>query len=172
MNKKSLKSKKFSSELGRFLALYLLFMVAFLHLLEFDPFKKIVDLNGLYTVMVVKLTALALKPLGMVLGAEGSIIHLKGISLNVLFGCNGLEAFLIYAAAVLAFRAPWRTKVLGLFAGFVILQVFNIFRIAALGLVGSYLKPYFYYFHIYVAQGIMVAVALILFLIYLFHATR
>jgi len=166
------KSPKFRGELGRFLALYLLFMVAFLLLIGLEPLKKIVDLNGLYTVLVVKLTVLALKPLGMVRGAEGSVIHLKGISLNVLFGCNGLEAFLIYAAAVLAFRASWRIRALGIVVGFVVLQALNILRIAALGLVGIYLRPYFRYFHIYVAQGIMVAVALVLFLFYLSYATR
>lgn len=161
-----------SGEIGRFLALYFLFMVIFLLLIGFEPLKRIVDLNGLYTAMVVHLTVLMLDPFGVVLGVEGSVIHFKGISLNVLFGCNGLEAFLIYAAAVLAFRAPWRMRAWGIVIGFFILQVLNILRIVALGLVGVYWQSLFYYFHIYVAQGIMIAVALVLFLVYLSYAVR
>ena len=162
----------FRHEIVRFLVLYLFFMLLFLALIGLRPVKQIVDLNGLYTRLVVSLAALALKPFGVVTGKEGSIIHLKGISLNVLFGCNGLEAFFIYTAAVLAFRAPWRTKLLGIILGFLVLQVLNILRIAALGLVGIYLRTYFYYFHLYVAQGIMVVLALALFLIYMTYALR
>ena len=57
-------------------------------------------------------------------------------------------------------------------AGFFVLQILNVLRIAGLGLSGIYLKDYFHYIHIYVAQGMMIAVALVLFLVWLNYATQ
>ncbi len=158
--------------LVRFLVVYLSLMTSFFFLVAFNPVRKIIDLNGLYSRLVVFLAVLVLRIFGVFTHSEGSIIYLKGMSMNVLFGCNGLEAFLIYAAAVLSFPAPRRRKLWGLLVGFLILQPLNIIRIVLLGFVGLYLKDYFYYFHFYVAQGIMVAVALVLFLGWLSHVTN
>ena len=61
---------------------------------------------------------------------------------------------------------------IGVVAGFLVLQIVNVLRIAGLGLSGIYLKDYFHYIHIYVAQGMMIAVALVLFLVWLNYATQ
>lgn len=166
-------SFKFRNELTKFLLVYTFTMVLFIFFISYEPLRKIIDINGFYTKMVVSIVAEILKPLGIVLGTKGSIIYLKkNYALNVLFGCNGLEAFLIYTAGVIAFKSAWYLKIKGIFVGFILLQLFNILRIAALALVYVYFKNYFYYFHIYVAQGITVAFAFILFLGYLHYATR
>ena len=141
-------------------------------LIGLDPIKKVFDINGLYTEMIVYLTALILKPFGIIQGINGSVINLKGLSMDVRFGCNGLEAFMIYMVAVLSFPGGKGKKFIGIIVGFGLLQFFNILRIAGLGIIGVYLKDYFYYFHIYVAQGIMIAIAFVLFLLYLNYATQ
>ncbi len=161
------KEKTGKGEVVRFICSYILFTALFLILIGFKPVKEIIDINGLYTRLVVLLTSTILKPFGVVEGIDGSIIHLRGISLNVLFGCNGLEAFLIYLAAVLAFRGSWKKRSIGIAAGFLILQLLNVLRIALLGIVGVYFRDFFYYFHVYVAQGIMIAFSLIIFMIYM-----
>ncbi len=151
---------------------YVFYMAIALVIIGFKPLQRIVDFNGIYTKFVVLVTAFVLQPFGIVKGVEGSIIHLRGISLNILFGCNGLEAFLIYAAAVLAFRGSFKKKIIGISTGFFVLQLLNVIRIVALGVVGVYFHQYFYYFHIYIAQGIMIAVSLILFLGYISYAGK
>ena len=166
------KSKKKNPSVWRFFITYLIFIVLFLLLIGLDPIKKILDINGIYTQMIMFFTVICLKPFGIIQGIKGSIIHLKGISLNVLFGCNGLEAFFIYIAAILSFPAGIKKKLWGILMGFLIIQGLNILRIAALCLCAVYLKKYFYYFHIYVAQGIMIAFALVLFLFWLNYATE
>ena len=167
-NKKE--SSKFSPK--RFVITYLVFMCLFLFLIGLEDVKRIVDINGLYTKMIVYLTALALKPFNVIQGINGSVIHLKGISLDVKFGCNGLEAFLIYTVAILSFPAKIIKKFWGIVLGFIIIQFLNIIRISLLGLSGIYLKKYFQYFHIYIAQGIMIALVLLLFFIWLQYATK
>jgi exosortase H (IPTLxxWG-CTERM-specific) len=147
-------------------------MGLFLLIIGLEPIKKVLDINGLYTNMIVYFSALLIKPFGIVQGVEGSIISLKGLALDVRFGCNGLEAFLIYTVAILAFPATIARKIIGIVGGFLVLQVLNVLRIAGLGLSGIYLKEYFHYIHIYVAQGMMIAVALVLFLVWLNYATE
>lgn len=156
----------------KFILTYIVLMGLFLLIIGLEPIKKVLDINGLYTNMIVYFSALLIKPFGIVQGVSGSIISLKGLSLDVRFGCNGLEAFLIYTVAILAFPATAASKVIGIVGGFLVLQILNVLRIAGLGLSGIYLKEYFHYIHIYVAQGMMIAVALVLFLVWLNYATE
>jgi len=156
----------------KFIATYIILMGLSLLLLGLESVKEILDINGIYTRMIIYLSALILKPFGIVQSISGSVINLKGIALNVLFGCNGLEAFLIYSVAILSFPATKQKKLIGITAGFVIIQIINVLRIAGLGLIGFYFKQYFHYFHIYIAQGMMIAVALVLFLFWLNYAQQ
>ncbi len=156
----------------KFIVTYILLMGLFLLIIGLEPIKKVVDVNGLYTHLIVYFSALLMEPFGILQGVDGSIISLKGLSLDVRFGCNGLEAFLIYTVAILSFPAGATRKMVGVLGGFLVLQVLNVLRIAGLGLSGIYLKDYFHYIHIYVAQGMMIAVALVLFLVWLNYATQ
>ncbi len=151
----------------KFIIMYIALMGLFLLLIGLESIKAVLDINGLYTNMIVYLSALALAPFDVVEGVAGSLIRLKGLTLDVRFGCNGLEAFLIFTVAILSFPAGVRQKITGVAAGFLILQVLNVLRIAGLGLSGIHLKEYFHYIHVYVAQGMMIAAARVLLLIWL-----
>jgi exosortase/archaeosortase family protein len=95
---------------------------------------------------------------------------LPSIALDVKFGCNGLEAVMIYGVAVIAFPAQWKYKLMGIGGGFVLLQIINILRITALAYSAIHFKTLFEYIHIYIAQGMMIAVSLGVFFIYLNYA--
>lgn len=146
---------------------YLILMAGFFFVIGFTPLQKIIDVNGLYTRGVVLITAKILNALHIPASCTGSIISLPAISLDVRFGCNGLEAVMIYSVAVLAFPAPWIKKVYGIVAGFLIIQIINIVRIVGLAYAGVHFQSIFHYIHIYVAQGIMIAIALGTFFLYL-----
>jgi exosortase/archaeosortase family protein len=88
-------------------------------------------------------------------------------AMDVQFGCNGIEAMLIYAAAIAAFPASWKRKLIGIFAGIVLIHAANVLRIVALAYTGVYYPKLFQYLHVYVLQGMMVAFALVIFFIYL-----
>ncbi|RJR22758.1 MAG: hypothetical protein C4582_06075 [Desulfobacteraceae bacterium] len=163
----SARTEKSRISVWRFVTIYVVLMGAFLLVISLKPVKDVLDINGLYTEMVVFLSGMVLKPFGIVEEIGGSLIHLKGLSLDVKFGCNGLEAFLIYTVAILAFPARLIKKFAGIIVGFFILQIINIVRIAGLGLSGIYFKEYFHYIHIYVAQGIMIVLALVIFFLWL-----
>ena len=164
--------KKRDMLVWKFVLTYILLMGLFVILIGYKPVKTVLDINGVYTRMIVYFSYLALKPFGIVQGIDGSVITLKGLALDVRFGCNGLEAFMIYSVAILAFPARWLLKTFGVVVGFIVLQVVNILRIAGLGLTGIYLPQYFHYAHIYVAQGMMIAVAFVLFLVWVGYASK
>lgn len=156
----------------RFAIIYLILMGAFFLLIGLKPIQDIIDLNGLYTEGVVKITSKILGMAGIACSYKGSIIQLPSILLDVRFGCNGLEAVMIYAVAVIAFPSTWKKRLIGIITGFVIIQAVNILRIAALAYSGIYYRELFEYIHIYVAQGMMIAIALGAFFIYLNYARR
>ncbi|GBE02609.1 transmembrane exosortase [bacterium BMS3Bbin06] len=159
-------------DVKRFVITYLLLMGGFFFLIGFKPIQDVIDLNGLYTGVIVFLTSKILYLVNIKTSIEGSIIRLPSIALDVKFGCNGLEAVMIYSVAVIAFPASVRTKLTGIIAGFFVIQAINVIRIAGLAYSGVYYKELFKVIHIYVAQGVMIAVALGMFLIYLNYAEK
>ena len=129
-------------------------------------------MNGSYSNAIVIITAKILGLFGITSTYYGSLINLPSISLDVQFGCNGLEAVLIYCVAVLTFPASWKNRVLGIALGFLVIQVLNLIRIVALAYAGVYHKDLFNLVHLYVAQGVMIAVALGTFILYLAYISN
>ena len=162
--------RKEEISLKRFGLTYLFLMGLFFFLIGFTPLQKVIDINGAYTKGVVLVTSWLLGAIRIPCTVSGSLINLPAISLDVEFGCNGLEAVMIYSVAVIAFPAPWKKRFLGILYGFLILQVANVLRIAGLAYAGTHFTALFEYAHIYVAQGLMVALALGIFFGYLHYA--
>jgi exosortase H (IPTLxxWG-CTERM-specific) len=154
----------------RFAVTYLALMGSFFLLIALKPVQNVIDLNGLYTKGVVILTSKILEVLTIPSTYQGSVIKLPSIALDVRFGCNGLEAVMIYSVAVIAFPASWKDKLMGILGGFLVIQVINILRISSLAYSAIHFKDLFEYIHIYIAQGMMIAVSLGVFFIYLNYA--
>ena len=108
--------------------------------------------------------------MGVVCTGQGTVITISDISLDIKFGCNGLEAVMIYAVGILSFPATWKKKLLGIIAGFIVIQIINIIRIVALAYSSIYFKAFFEYIHVYIAQGMMIAVALGIYLFWIGYA--
>lgn len=82
-------------------------------------------------------------------------------------GCNGIEAVIILISAILAFPAPWKHRIAGLFLGFFAIQLLNLVRIVSLFFLGLWSKVWFEWFHLYLWQALIVIDALIVFLVWL-----
>ncbi len=156
----------------RFIITYVVLMGVFFLLLGLAPVRNIIDVNGAYSNVIVIITAEILGWFGITSTYYGSLINLPSISLDVEFGCNGLEAVMIYCVAVLTFPASWKNRLLGIVLGFLVIQVLNLIRIVALAYAGVYHKDLFELVHLYVAQGVMIAVALGTFVLYLSYISH
>jgi exosortase H (IPTLxxWG-CTERM-specific) len=154
----------------RFAVTYLALMGSFFLMIGLKPVENVISLNGLYTRGVVILTSKILEVLSIPSTYQGSVIKLPSTALDVRFGCNGLEAVMIYSVAVIAFPASWKDKLMGILGGFLVIQVINILRISSLAYSAIHFKDLFEYIHIYIAQGMMIAVSLGVFFIYLNYA--
>jgi exosortase H (IPTLxxWG-CTERM-specific) len=157
----------------RFAFTYVILMGAFFALISFTPLQKIIDLNGIYSRLIAAITAKVINITGLTCTANGTNINLPTVTLDVVFGCNGLDAAMIFAIAVIAFPASWKKKLIGIVCGSVALQIINIIRIvflAYLANAGIHAKNYFEYIHLYVAQGLMIAISLGIFFLYLNYA--
>ncbi len=161
-----------SISIVRFIVTYVVLMGVFFLLLGFAPVRNIIDINGAYSNVIVIITAKILGLFGITSTYYGSLINLPSISLDVAFGCNGLEAVMIYCVAVLTFPASWKNRGLGIVLGFLVIQVLNLIRIVALAYAGVYHKDLFDLVHLYVAQGVMIAVALGTFVLYLTYISH
>ncbi len=90
-----------------------------------------------------------------------------GFAVSIESGCNGIEAALVLIAAILAYPAPWKHKLIGLVVGLLAIQLLNLVRIISLFYLGQWNQQVFEWAHLYVWQGLIMLDALIVFLIWL-----
>jgi exosortase H (IPTLxxWG-CTERM-specific) len=147
------------------------FLVAFVVLLGGG--FTLLSLNAVDRVFVVPFTAQVAKVSGWLLDVIGQDVTMRGtqivsprFAVDIKNGCNGLETVVVFASAVLAFPAAWRTKLLGLVGGIAAIQVINLVRVVALFLTGAYFPSFFDSSHTVVWQSIVVACGVLLFLVW------
>ncbi len=122
-----------------------------------------------FTGGIARVSGATLDLLGQDVRMSGTIIRGRRFAVNIRNGCNGVEAMLIFLAAVLAFPAPWRSRLLGLALGAVAIQAVNLVRVVALYLTGAYFPELFNASHTVVWQT---AVILFSVLLWIFWADR
>jgi exosortase H (IPTLxxWG-CTERM-specific) len=69
---------------------------------------------------------------------------------SIMPGCNGVEACIILVAAMVAYRAPWKDRLIGIVLGCVAVQVLNVARIISLFYLNTWNREVFEWAHLYV----------------------
>ena len=90
-----------------------------------------------------------------------------GFGVRIERGCNGVEALIILFAAIFAFPAPFKNKVIGFIIGFFAIQGLNMVRIVSLFYLGQWNQVAFEWFHLYLWQALIILDALVVWLIWL-----
>lgn len=100
--------------------------------------------------------------------ASGKVLRSlqNGFAVSIEAGCNGVEATIVLLAAVLAFPAPWKNKLIGLVAGIVAVQGLNIVRVISLFYLGQWNYSVFEWAHLYVWQALIMLDVLIVWLVW------
>lgn len=91
----------------------------------------------------------------------------NGFAVTILAGCNGLEAMIVLLAAVVAYPAPWKHRLIGLAAGSVAIGLLNLVRIVSLFYIGQWNRTAFEWAHLYVWQVLIMLDALVVWLVWL-----
>ena len=122
-----------------------------------------------FTAGIARVSGATLDLLGQDVTMAGTIIRSPRFAVNIRNGCNGVEAMLIFLAAVLAFPASWRSRLLGLALGILVIQIVNLVRVVALFLTGAYLPRFFDASHTVVWQTLVILTGVLL---WVFWASR
>lgn len=106
--------------------------------------------------------------------AQGKVIRsgTNGFAVSIEAGCNGVEATIVLLAAMLAFPAPWRYRLVGLAIGFVAVQALNIVRIISLFYLGQWSYAVFEWAHLYVWQALIMLDVLVVWLLWVRRVPR
>jgi exosortase H (IPTLxxWG-CTERM-specific) len=90
-----------------------------------------------------------------------------GFAMTIEAGCNGVEAMLVLLAGILAYPAPWRSKVIGLVVGAVAIQALNLVRIVSLFYLGQWDLKWFEWAHLYAWQALIMLDALLVWMLWI-----
>jgi exosortase H (IPTLxxWG-CTERM-specific) len=116
-----------------------------------------------FTEVVVKATALLLIAARQQIEVAGTVIRTPRFALDVHNGCNGVEAIMVLAAAMLAFPATLRSRITGLVAGSIAISILNLIRVGSLVWLGEYHRAFFDFVHVGVWQTLVILAAVSMF---------
>jgi exosortase H (IPTLxxWG-CTERM-specific) len=149
---------------GRFVARYVAVLSLGFLILARRPVND--HIVNPYTTFVAHESRVVLNLFGEDSKVVGQVLTSRRFSVTIFNGCNGLEAILIFVSAVLAFPAPWRSKLLGVVLGFVAIQIFNVVRVVSLFYVGILRPQWFNVSHVLVWQSLVIVFGVVLWLVW------
>ncbi len=85
-------------------------------------------------------------------------------SISVLNGCEGTETLFLLIAAIVAFRASWRSKLKGMLLGAILVYCLNQVRIVALFFAAQENRKWFDMIHGYIAPSLIIVLSCLFFL--------
>ena len=151
----------------KFIIFYIFYLSIAFFLIDYVPMRKLLHLENFYNNLITNISAWFISFLHIPVRSYHNTLQLPHANMIIKFGCNGLEALLIYLAGVLAYPAKWHQKLIYGVIGMIILEIINILRIALLAWTIEHYPKQFDLMHNYITQSIMIVLAFLLFLLYL-----
>lgn len=138
-------------------------IVVFFGMLTYTPIVERVDIAWLLAQASASISWVLLDGIGRLGGfsvlIEGTNLVSGTFRVDVSPACSGAVPSMIYLAAVFAFPASWRSKLIGAGLGLAIIQGVNLIRVVVLFLIGLFEPQLFHETHVYIAQSLVVAIA-------------
>lgn len=111
-------------------------------------------------VLTAIVTGFSLSLLGMSADVSGKIISLSNFSIQVIGECTGLFEMLIFLAALIAYPANYKKKLLGILLGLPFIYLINIIRMVFISVVVNWRPETFDFLHVYFWQVAMIFIIL------------
>lgn len=156
----------------RFVFIFVLLLVALFSLEVLKPVQEHVIVP--FTGMLASLSAAIILPFDNSVIAYGKVLQFRdtGFAVSIEAGCNGIEAAIVLIAAIIAFPARWRDRLVAIGLGFLAIQVMNIARIISLFYLGDWNMVAFSWIHMYLWPTLIMLDVLIVFVVYLRYLSR
>jgi exosortase H (IPTLxxWG-CTERM-specific) len=151
----------------RFFVLFTVLLVGLFTLEILQPVEKYVILPFTSVIADVSVGIIKLFDDGVVATANVIRDQASGFGIRIERGCNGVEALIILFAAIFAFPAPLKNKLIGFAVGFVAIQALNLVRIISLFYLGQWNQTAFEWFHLSLWQALIILDALVVWLVWL-----
>lgn len=146
----------------RFLVRFSLLIIAFYTAVLLKPVDRTVVVP--YTKAITATAAGVLNLLGEHVRRAGTLISGRLFVVDIKNGCNGIEAMVFIIAAMIAFDAPIRERLIGIGVGAVAIQLLNLIRIVTLYWIGAHRREWFETFHLAIWQTVIFISAIVVFL--------
>ncbi len=158
--------------MARFITVFVVVLVSLFTLEMLVPVQQHVIIP--FTSMLARLSAAMILPFDSSVIAYGKVLQFKdtGFAVSIEAGCNGVEATIVLIAAVVAFPASWRARVMAICLGFLAIQVMNLARIISLFYLGNWNMQFFEWIHLYLWPALIMLDVLVVFIVYLRYLSR
>ncbi len=114
------------------------------------------------------ITYLILNAFGQEITLTNTIISTsEDFAIQIVRGCDALEPTVLFIAAIIAFPAPFITKLWGIVIGSITILILNFIRIVSLFFIGIYYPKVFDVMHLDVWQALFILLSLLLFVLWL-----
>ena len=98
--------------------------------------------------------------------ATGTVMRSPRFALDVRNGCNGVEAVILLVAAIFAFPATLRSRLIGATVASVAIELLNLVRLSSLFWLGEHNRRVFDFVHIAVWQTLIILAAISIFILW------
>jgi exosortase H (IPTLxxWG-CTERM-specific) len=119
-----------------------------------------------FTEVVARCSVLILRGFESGVVAAGTVMQSSRFALDVENGCNGVEAVILLAAAILAFPATLRSRLSGLAVASVAIELLNLVRLSSLFWLGEHHRRVFDFVHVAVWQSLVILAAIAIFVLW------
>jgi exosortase H (IPTLxxWG-CTERM-specific) len=152
--------------MSRFLTIFVL-LLALAFGLELTPWAQAFVVTP-WTDTVARVSGVLMRTFDASITTSGNVIGSSASPFAVAIeaGCNGVEATLVLVAAMLAFPAPWRHRLVGIAIGVATVQVLNVVRVVTLFYLGRWNERVFEWAHLYAWQALIMLDVLIVWVIW------
>jgi len=153
--------------MARFIAIFLVALAALFSAEITTPVQRIVVLP--WTDGLARASAALITVADAQVAASGKVLSstANGFAVSIEPGCNGIEAALILIAAMLAFPAPWKHRMIGIAAGLAAVQALNVVRVITLFYLGQWSLQLFAWAHLYLWQALIMLDVLVVWLVWI-----
>ncbi len=151
----------------RFFAIFLLLLTVLFTVEMLQPVQQAVIIP--WTGLVAQVSAWLMQLFDSDVRSSGVIIQSisSGFGVEIVAGCNGVEPTIILLAAIFAFPASVRHKLIGFCLGLLTVQGLNLARIISLFYIGQWDREAFDWAHLYIWQALIMLDVMIVWLIWI-----
>jgi exosortase H (IPTLxxWG-CTERM-specific) len=115
-----------------------------------------------YTRLIAQWNGFFLNAFHIPVTVEGTVVREGNFAVEIRRGCDGLDVFILFFSALIAFPFPWKRMLLGLMYGTAIIFGLNLIRTVVLFLIGRKTdRATFEFFHLYVWQFAIILVVMV-----------